>query len=392
MYSDVPTLIGAEVSSETFAESEVTVVVPDRTRPIDYQNHVLPLLERLDETADSITVLAGIGLHRPMTGAELSPLEEETQRLDIPLIQHDAHADEMVALEEDVSENRPGWPKLPAQFHPTIVEADAVVTVGVVEPHQYAGFSGGSKGVAIGCASHRTIGAMHGLEFLRSEGTRLGAIENNPFRNAIDRLVDDLPPIFGLQIVPGSGELGPRFAFDDVDTAFERAVEQARDRFFFTLDEPADWFHLPVKRAKATNFYQASRAATYVALALGSAIRPGGTLLLEAACPEGIGQGTGERACAEAMERGRQTLLEQLRGDEPVETRGGQQRAYVLAKALEHCEIALIGAPRLEVLEAVDIPQFDTIEEALVGLEIEGRGRTIEDVFHAVPVLAPPAA
>lgn len=386
---DLDAELDEHFDADAFGGADVTVVVPDLTRPIDYAAHVGPLLDRLADAGAAVTVLAGIGLHRSMTQDEIAPLRECVDDVGGELLQHEASADDLVELDSDVSEGRPGWPTLPASFHPAVVAADAIVSVGTVEPHQYAGFSGGPKGVGIGCASERTIGAMHGLEFLRREGTRLGAVEENPFHAAIWRLVDPLPPIYGLQIVPPSGPASEQCAFGPIDDAFERAVEVAKSRFFRTLDGPQEWLHLPVSEGKASNFYQASRAATYAALAERSALADGATIVVEAACPEGMGTGAGERACAEALARGPDALLEELESDREIETRGGEQRAYVIAKSLARCDIALVGAPIIEVLDDAGIPQYESFDDAIRDLRFEGAGRTIEDVFHAVPQLAP---
>ncbi len=373
---------------EEFRDARVAVAVPDLTRPIDYAAHVAPLLARLADAAAEMGVVVGLGMHRAMDDAELAPLREAANSHGARLIQHDASADDLVELAGDVSGGRPGWPTLPATCHRAVAEADRIVTVGTVEPHQYAGFSGGPKGVAIGCAGAPTISAMHGLEFLRKRGTRLGATDDNPFHRALWRLVDPLAPIWGLQIVPPGDERREGYAFGPIDEAFERASEAARARFFRPVDEPYDWLHLAVPERKAVNLYQASRAATYVALAERPAIREGGALIVEAACPEGMGRGAGERACAEAMARGRAVLVDELRGDAPVETRGGQQRAYVIALTLERCEVALVGAPEIEALEAMGIRQFERVDEAKRALGADGRGERIDDVFHDVPVLS----
>lgn len=387
--------LDARFDPQHFADRRVTVVVPDATRPIHYGSMVGPLLERLADAGAEVTVLVGLGLHRPMHDDEIAQLRALCDRLDVALDQHDARAADLVELAGDVADGHPDWPALPARFNRHVAEAERIITVGTVEPHQYAGFSGGAKGVAIGSGSHATISAMHGLEFLRDERTRLGRTDANPFQQALWALIEPTPPAWGLQIVPrAEGERSARTEahFGPVDEAFERAVDQATERFFRPVDRRFDWLHLPVPDEKASNFYQASRAATYVALTDRPAITRGGTLILEAACPEGIGRGDGERACAEAMRRGRDTLLDELRGastDEPVETRGGQQRAYVIAKALDHCEIVLVGAPPITELDAMGIAQYDSLEDAHHAEHLGARGTTIDDTFHGVPVLSP---
>ncbi len=243
-----------------------------------------------------------------------------------------------------------------------------------MEPHQYAGFSGGVKTVVIGCGSAKTIARLHGLPFLRDPGTRIGCIEGNPFQAELQRLAAPLP-IWALQIVPGGGE-----HFGPVGEAFARAVAEASERCFEPVDAPLDWMHLIVPPSKALSFYQASRAATYVALVDRSAIRQGGHVMMEAACPEGLGLGAGELAFARALARGRASLLDELARDDR-EIAGGEQRAYVLAQALERVRITVVGAPRMPELERFGIEQ-----RAVVGTPA-GRGGLFEDPFHRLPRL-----
>ncbi|MFW5966468.1 MAG: lactate racemase domain-containing protein [Persicimonas sp.] len=407
-----------------FAGRSVAVAVPDLTRPLDHARVWPPLLSRLERADCDVTVVVALGLHRPLTDAELSPIERAASAHGARLIQHDARADDLVECAADVAGDRPTWPRLPARFHPAIAEADRVICVGVVEPHQYAGFSGGAKTVAIGCAAEETIGAMHGLEFLRDDRTALGNVDDNPFQRAIWRLSRPLPPIWGLMCVPqgtaheamsdaqgtvhgrsmsdaqgavhaamydAQGTVQSRLyaCYGPIEEAFEACVEVASRAYFTEVDAAFDWLHLPVEGPKAVNFYQASRAATYAALVDRPAIRRGGLIVVEAECPEGVGAGAGERACAEAMRRGQRALFAELDSDAEVATRGGQQRAYVLARALERCDIALVGAEPIDELAAMGIGQFSSLDEALRAHTPGDRGRTIGDVFSQIPRVRP---
>lgn len=318
------------------------IIVPDATRPLDFERTVGSCL------TEDAEVIVGLGLHRKMTNAEITPLARVCEGL--PIFQHD--------------------PDHPIDF--TVY--DRITCVGVVEPHQYAGFSGGVKGLVIGCGARETIDEMHSLPMLRACGARVGWFDGNPFQQRLWDLVEDLPPIEGVFEVPNCPDIfvGPARA------AHEEAVRTARELHFREIPEAVGSILLRVPPAKASNFYQASRAATYVALAESPALRQGGTLYVEAACPEGIGSGSGERACARAMTLGCEELLRRLHAPDPPVTRGGEQRAYVLAMALQHANIVLLGAPPIAELAAMGIGQADFTP----GAEL-----VVEDPFHALPVL-----
>jgi nickel-dependent lactate racemase len=345
------------MASPTGSE-RVTVVVPDITRPIDYRDALGPVLARLPEA----TVLVGLGLHRPMSAQELEPLATLCNEHGASLEQHDP--------------GRVVRAPSGASFAPQVVEADRVVCVGVVEPHQYAGFSGGVKGIVIGCGGLDTIGEMHGLPMLRACGARVGWVEGNPFHDRLWELAEGLPPIEGRFIVPGADQ-----CFEgNVRDAHRRATATARKLHFQPVETPVSSMLLRVPATKSASFYQASRAATYAALVERPAIAEGGTLYVDASCPEGLGLGTGEQACSEAMATGRERLLRELEGQATAPPRGGgAQRAYVIALALEHIRIVLVGAPRIPVLEDFGIDQIDGSASAEL---------VVTDPFHHVPVLA----
>ncbi len=318
------------------------IIVPDITRPL---NLARALRGRLSPDAE---IIVGLGLHRPMTADELAPLSQIC--VGLPIFQSDA--DRPIDLRS----------------------YDRITCVGVVEPHQYAGFSGGVKGAIVGCGARATIDEMHSLSMLRACGARVGWVDRNPFQERLWELARDLPPIDGVFEVPGHPEVltGP------VRAAFDEAVAIARRLHFRPIDRPVASMLLRVPPSKAQNFYQASRAATYVALAENPALVEGGTIYLDAACPEGLGIGSGEKACAEAMLLGRDELMRRLSSDEAPATSGGAQRAYVLAMALAHAKIVLLGAPRIGVLAALGIEQADFTPDAEL---------VVDDPFHGVPVL-----
>jgi hypothetical protein len=86
------------------------------------------------------------------------------------------------------------------------------------------------------------------------------------------------------------------------------------------------------------------------------------------------------------MMQGRRALMHALHHTQDPRLKGGEQRAFVLARALESHRIALIGAPKIPALAAMEIPQFPTLEDALgtLNLDIE-QGACFKDAIHNVP-------
>jgi nickel-dependent lactate racemase len=123
--------------------------------------------------------LVATGLHRPMSVPEIRDRLGPEVPGDIAVENHEATNEaHMVTLD-------PPEDGVPVVLDRRVVEADLVVATGMVEPHLYAGFSGGWKTVSIGCAGEPTIAATHGPRFLDRPGTRLGLLEGNPFQEVV---------------------------------------------------------------------------------------------------------------------------------------------------------------------------------------------------------------
>jgi len=312
----------------------VCIVVTDATRatPDDVLLDTLhDELGRAGIPRAQVRVLVGLGLHRPMTDAELrESLGEHADRA----VNHDADEAVTVGEVEDV----------PIEVHPTVAHADLVVSTGMVEPHQYAGFSGGAKTAAIGAGGESFIRHTHGPGMLGRPGVRLGRIEENPFREAVDRAGDELGLDFCVNVTHGpAGVLDA--AAGRPRAVVERLADAAREARSIEVDEGYDAVLAGVGAPKDANLYQTTRAFTYVTLGARNPLREGGRVVVPAALPEGAGEGTGEQRFYEHLSAASDadSLYESLReGYEP-----GAQRAFVVARALrDHdCYVTDSAAP-----------------------------------------------
>jgi len=291
------------------------------------------------------TVVAGLGLHRPMTGEELAPYRAASPW---PVVNHDPDA--CVHLGE--AGGHPAW------IHPILAAADLVIAVGVVELHQYAGFSGGHKAAAVGCGGRATLASLHTRALVCHPDVQVGRLEGNPFRRGVDALGELAGCRFALQALPdGRWVAGPpRAALSAAADALQPWEE---------TDTIASSVLLRVPRAKAANVYQASRAATYLALSPRPPLADGARLVLDAACPEGAGDGDGERAFAALMASVPPPWSELLTG--PVPRGAGLQRAYMIARLAQRYALIVAGCEQPAALRALGIEATSEAAEAIAG-------------------------
>ena len=169
--------IGSQHLSELArGKKEIVIISSDHTRPVPSQITMPLMLEEIKKTAPEaeITILVATGFHRASTEAELRD-KYGNQIVDtINIEMHDSRdQSQMVNLGQlpsggDLILNR------------TAVEADLLIAEGFIEPHFFAGFSGGRKSVLPGVASKTTVLANHCAEFIDNDNARTGNLKGNP--------------------------------------------------------------------------------------------------------------------------------------------------------------------------------------------------------------------
>jgi len=343
------------------AGSKVCIVFTDSTRATPEDLLVPALLAELEiaEVRDGdITLLCGIGMHRPST------LQEKVIRLGAAVVSRyrviDSQPQNPAEL-VDLGETQGGVPVL---VHRAAVEADLLIATGIVEPHQYAGYSGGRKTLAVGAAGEALISYTHGPAFIDHPGTRLGRIEGNPFHEAVTEAARRAGLRFILNVVLDDDKRILRVGAGEPDAAFRELVDFARSVYEVPIPHQYDIAIGGVGYPKDVNLYQASRAPSYLFFAPVPVVRPGGFFIIPARCQEGAGEGVGEQRFLAAMRSAPdvQFILEDARrnGYPP-----GQQRAFVMAKVLEQARVMIVGSECPDLVAACKMIPAATMEEAL---------------------------
>jgi nickel-dependent lactate racemase len=344
--------LGPDLTTLVDPDDTVAIVVTDVTRATPdgiLVDVLLSELERAGIYREQVTVIVGLGLHRPMTEEELTEMLGK-------------HADLAVNHDPDDIVEVGTVDGTPVELNRTVARADRVLSTGMVEPHQYAGFSGGGKTVAIGAGGEALIRYTHGPDMLSEEGVRLGCIDDNPFRDAIDAAGEACRVEFCLNVTHGpSGIL-------DVAAGAPKGVvrslaDSTKDALSITVEGEYDALVGGVGAPKDANLYQTTRAATYVLLGSNNPLCEGGRVILPARLHEGAGEGRGEQRFYEWLSgaESAEGLYETMR--EGYEA--GAQRAFVVARALRDHDVYITNSESPDIVEECLLAARESVEEAV---------------------------
>lgn len=171
-----------EIIGELGRSPRVAIAIPDETRPLPVKELIPFLLDWLfkklpDLDPGQVTIVIGGGLHPPLDRETMLRLMPEDISRECAVVAHDANNSPMV----DFGYTSRGTPVL---VNSVFAEADFKIGVGQIDPHQFVGFTGGSKGVVIGCGGAATIEHNHSLMF--HDKARVGLLHGNPVREDIN--------------------------------------------------------------------------------------------------------------------------------------------------------------------------------------------------------------
>jgi lactate racemase len=332
--------------------ASVVVVFPDLTRPMPNRTVLPPLLselERLGVPPDHTRLVCATGTHRAASPDELVELVGEEVAGRYHVSNHIAtDADSHVAVGEV-----DGTPILLERDY---VDADVRIVTGFVEPHFFAGFSGGYKGVCPGLAALETVLEAHSPRRIADPAATWAVLDGNPVHEFVRAAAGLAPPEFSLDVtIDGARRLTGVFAGALPDShrracafAERTAVQRVSAPFDVVVSTNAGY---PLDR----NLYQAVKGMS----AAEAIVRPGGTIVIAAECVDGVpAEGNFGRLLAEAR-----TASDLASTDGPSVL--DRWQAQVLARVLSRARVRLFSRLAREDVVAAHLEPADDVGGAV---------------------------
>lgn len=355
------------------------LIISDHTRPVP--SHIITplILERLRGGSPEIdiTILVATGFHRGTTRKEL------IEKLGADIVRNE----KIVVHDSRDESSLISLGKLPSGGELIInrlaVETELLIAEGFIEPHFFAGFSGGRKSVLPGIASAKTVLANHCAEFIQSPYARAGILENNPIHRDMVFAAEKAGLEFIVNVVLGRDK--------EIIKAFAG---------HFTLAHEAGCRYLashckvkvPVADIVITgnggypldqNIYQAVKGMT----AGDEICRPGGVIIMVAACSDGHGGKSFFDTMANAacpME-----IIKRVKDVPRDETEPDQWEYQILANILARHKVIIVTSDcDPAIIKAMHMEHAFTLKEAIsTALNIAGRNAKTVVIPDGVSVI-----
>ena len=252
-------------------------------------------------------------------------------------------------------------------------ESEFLLSLGVVEPHQFAGYSGGYKTLAIGAAGDTTISYTHSPKMLENPNTRIGNVDGNPIQEDIIEIGTKAGLDFIVNVVLGLEKNVMEIAAGSPLETHKSLIKKAKEIYEVSIEKPYDVVVCGLGFPKDANLYQASRAASYLLYLPKPVVKKDGYIIILAKCQEGAGKGLGEKRFLSLL--GNSTLEEILEIKDKF--KAGEQRAFLMAKVLKYCKVIIVGSETPQIVQEAKMINAKKIDDAFqiikndLGNEIE---------------------
>jgi nickel-dependent lactate racemase len=385
----VKNAISGPIESDNLAKlaenkKDIVIIASDHTRPVPSHISMPLILAEIRKTNKDakITILISTGMHRPMSQAEIQTRFGDAVLDQVTILNHLADKDEDMVFLGILPSGGELW------LNKLAVKADLLIAEGFIEPHFFAGYSGGRKSVLPGIASHKTVLFNHNSDFINSPFSRTGILENNPIHKDMIWAAEQAKLAFIVNVIINSKKEIIHCVAGHPIKAHERGCEFV-DEMTAVTPKPADIVistngGYPLDQ----NVYQAVKGMT----AAESTAKDGAVIIMIAGCTEGLGGDKFYHQMADASSP-RETM-DKIMATANNETEADQWQSQILARVLLKHKVILVTDPKLSTqVENMHMKFAPTLEDAFkMAISEKGEDAEITVIPDGVGVIIKPCS
>ena len=357
--------------------TRVAIVVNDITRPSPGDKIFWWLYRYMDSIPDhNIKIIIATGSHRPNTVKELRNMlgDEVVDRF--PIINHNAFDPDTLTLAGYTGSHEPVY------LNSTYCEADIRIVTGFIEPHFFAGYSGGPKSIMPGIAGIDSIMHFHNAARIDHPESTWGILENNPVQQMAVETTMMLKPHLSVNVTLNSRKEITGIFAGDVIASHRKGAEFVSRHAMLPCSGNYD---LVITTNSGYPLDQSLYQSVKGMSAAAGIVRKGGTILCVAECSDGIPR-HGEFGKMLMESRSPSDLLSMIRED--GFTRYDQWQVQALCKILEKASIHLYSPLPAETVKNVHLSPCDNAQNCIDTILSEHDGCSVA-VLPEGPMVIP---
>ena len=336
-------------------KKNVVLIASDHTRPVPSKVIIPPMLREIrrgNPDAD-ITILIATGCHRGTTADELRSKFGDKIFNEEKIVVHDCDdTDNLVDLGNLPSGGRLIINKLAA-------EADLLVSEGFIEPHFFAGFSGGRKSVLPGVCGRETVIYNHNAGFINDPYARTGILDGNPIHRDMLFAAKTAKLAFVVNVVINAEKEAIFAVAGDVDAAHRKGCEFLNSKCRVKA-RPADIVvttngGYPLDQ----NIYQAVKGMT----AAEATVKDGGVIVMLAKSSDGHGGASFHKTFKEQKDLN--AMMQGFLATPPEKTVVDQWQSQIFARVLMKASVIYVSDAEDEIVKDLHMIPAKSVDEAL---------------------------
>lgn len=332
----------------------IAIVVSDITRPVPSRLIVPAIANTLNRAGvrdEQLRIIVACGLHRENTAEELKRMLGSEMLSRLQVINHNAEKSRL----EKVGTTSKGTPLLVNEDY---LSADLKILTGHIEPHFFAGFTGGRKSVLPGISGLETIKINHSARNIDHPKATFGVLEGNPFHEEMIEAAEMAGADFIVNVAVNTEGKVTKASAGELVKAHLSLVDFVKKQCFVRLPEPVDIVlttnsGYPLDQ----NLYQAVKGM-WTAEPI---VKQGGTVIIASECTEGIGHGAFKDILLKGLSP--REMLELIHRPDFFMT--DQWQVQILAKLMLKAKVTVVSSiPRNDV-ERLGFKTAETVDAAI---------------------------
>jgi nickel-dependent lactate racemase len=368
-----------KLATLAIGKQNIVVITSDHTRPVPSKITMPIILEniRLGNPNANITILVATGYHRSTTQEEMVDKFGKNIVDNENMIVHNSRDNNSLVSIGTLPSGGDCW------INKLAIEADLLVSEGFIEPHFFAGFSGGRKSVLPGIAGAETVLANHCAEFIAHPKARTGNLEDNPINIDMMFAAEKANLAFILNVAIDEDKRIIKAFAGHFDKAHKKGCEFVGQISKIEKKQADIVVSSNGGYPLDQNIYQSVKGMT----AAESMCKNGGTIIMIAGCEDGHGGESFYKALATANSP--EEVLEKVNKIDRTNTQPDQWEYQILARILSNFQLILVSdICDPEMIKAMHIEHASNFEDALkMAFDKQGKAAQVAIIPNGISVI-----